>query len=265
MTSPFDDRPSIRVRAILVAERIDLKAIERTSVLASAPLMISAGERGAAVLFRYGVVVTFDVAPLEEAALLQLLAPFLTDPPKQPETEEIELRIRPGAPDAPDSGGLRLASADLPRLQLVADVLARSVVLAQYETRVAAIFDRIEPLAVDMQNGVIARRQGKELLRDIGGTLIVQHKMVGRVEIEEKPDLLWDHADLERLWSRLIDEYDLRDRHRALDRKLQLIARTAETMHSLFQNRLALRVEWYIVALIVFEIVLSVVQMIFKV
>lgn len=264
MPSPFDDRSSIRVRALLAAERIDLKALERTSMLARAPLMISVGERGAAALFRYGVVVTFDVAPLEETSLLQQLGPFLNEPTKQFETEEIELRINAGATDGPDSGVVQLVAADIPRLQLVADILARSVVLAQYETRVAAIFDRIEPLAADLQRGLIAKRQGKELLRDIGGTLIVQHKMVGRVEIEEKPDLLWDKPDLERLWSRMFEEYELRDRHRALDRKLQLIARTAETMHGLFQNRLALRVEWYIVALIVFEIVLSVLQMIFK-
>lgn len=264
MPSPFDDRPTLRVRAILVAERIDLKPLERTATLARAPLMIAVGDRGAAVLFRYGVAVTFDVTPLEETSLLQQLAPFLSEPPKQAETEDLDLRIAPASTEGPDGGVLLLASADLPRLQLVADVLARSVVLAQYETRVAAIFDRIEPLAVDMQRGVVARRQAKELLRDIGGTLIVQHKMVGRVEIDEKPDLLWDHAELERLWSRLLDEYDLRDRHRALDRKLQLIARTAETMHGLFQNRLALRVEWYIVLLIVFEIVLTVLQMIFK-
>ena len=264
MPAPFDDRSTVRVRAILVAERVDLKALERTSFLARAPLMISVGERGAAVLFRYGVLVTFDVTPLEETSLLQQLAPFLADPPTQPETEDLEIRIDPSVPEGPEAGVLRLAAADLPRLQLVADILARSVVLAQYETRVASIFDRIEPLAVDMQRGAIARRQGRDLLRDIGGTLIVQHKMVGRVEIDEKPDLLWDHAELERLWARLFDEYDLRDRHRALDRKLQLIAHTAETMHGLFQNRLALRVEWYIVALIVFEIVLSVLQMLIK-
>ena len=90
---------------------------------------------------------------------------------------------------------------------------------------------------------------------------MVQHKMVGRVEVTEKPDLLWDRPDLERLYTRLVDEYELPDRHRALDRKLELIARTAETVLDLLQTKRSLRVEWYIVILIVVEILLTLYEM----
>lgn len=81
--------------------------------------------------------------------------------------------------------------------------------------------------------------------------------MVGRVEVTEKPDVLWDHPELERLHLRLVEEYELRDRSRALDAKLDLIAQTVATLLDLETNRSNLRVEWYIVALIVFEIPLS--------
>jgi len=47
-----------------------------------------------------------------------------------------------------------------------------------------------------------------------------------------------------------------------LERKLALIARTAETALNLMQNRSMLRVEWYIVILIVFEVVLYVYQIV---
>ena len=39
----------------------------------------------------------------------------------------------------------------------------------------------------------------RNMLRLIGQTLLVHHRMSGRVAIEEKPDVLWDRADLERL------------------------------------------------------------------
>ncbi|MGH6662372.1 MAG: RMD1 family protein, partial [Rhodospirillales bacterium] len=101
-------------------------------------------------------------------------------------------------------------------------------------------------------------REGRALLRQIGDVLLMQHKMVGRVEVAEKPDLLWDHPELERLYARLQDEFELNDRARALDRKLDLISRTAATSLDLLQNRRTLRVEWYIVILIVIELVLLV-------
>jgi required for meiotic nuclear division protein 1 len=44
------------------------------------------------------------------------------------------------------------------------------------------------------------------------------------------------------------------------ERKLDLIARTAELLLILLQNRRTLRVEWHVVALIVFEILLTIFQ-----
>ena len=46
-------------------------------------------------------------------------------------------------------------------------------------------------------------------------------------------------------------------RQLALERKLEVIARTAETLIELIQARRTLRVEWYIVILIVVEILLT--------
>ena len=81
--------------------------------------------------------------------------------------------------------------------------------------------------------------------------------MVGRVETGEKPEIVWEHPELERLFMRLAEEYELRDRSRAIDRKLEIVSRTVETLLSLEQTRSSLRVEWYIVALIVAELIVA--------
>jgi uncharacterized Rmd1/YagE family protein len=85
--------------------------------------------------------------------------------------------------------------------------------------------------------------------------------MVGRVEVGEKPDVLWDLPGLARLFSRLEDEYELQERRLGVDRKLDLISRTVGTLVDLRQNTQALRLEWYIVVLIVIEIALTLYQM----
>jgi uncharacterized Rmd1/YagE family protein len=88
--------------------------------------------------------------------------------------------------------------------------------------------------------------------------------MVGRVAVGEKPELLWDQPALEGLYLRLEDEFELRERQEALERKLGVISRTAETLLELIQSRHALRVEWYIVALIVAEVLLTLYEMFFR-
>ncbi len=63
---------------------------------------------------------------------------------------------------------------------------------------------------------------------------------------------------------RLQNEYELKERHLDLERKLSLIAQTAETLLDILRNERSLRVEWYIVILIILEILLTLYQMIFR-
>jgi uncharacterized Rmd1/YagE family protein len=87
---------------------------------------------------------------------------------------------------------------------------------------------------------------------------------VGRVEVREKPEMLWENAELERFYPRLEREYELRERAAGLERKLDLISRTARTALDLLQQQRNLRVEWYIVVLIVVEIMLTLYGMLAK-
>jgi len=217
--------------------------------------MVSAGAHGVAVLFRYGVVVLFGLSAVEEATFLNNMKAFIIQPFDKVESEEVDL-VR-AVEDGVDGCHIQLGDFDLPRLQVVADVLAKSVVLGHYETALAQTFDRIEPLATKLQTGARFMHQSRELLRQIGDVLLIQSKMVGRVEVSEKPELLWEQPQYERLFMRLEGEFELRERHMALERKLELVSRTAETLLDLLQNKRTLRVEWYIVILIVVEIVLT--------
>lgn len=258
----FSGWQRVRVHALLVGDRIDLRALYRSDSLAVAPLAIPAGERGMAVLFRYGAVVMFNLQVVEEAAFLVSLKSVVGETHADPEREEADIVVDPAAGERVDAGGvIHLREVTPERLLVVADVLAKSVVLAYDEQRVARVFDRIEPVAAALQRRGSGRIAARQLLHHIGDVLITQHRMVGRVEVTEKPELLWDRPELERLYLRLQEEYELPERDRALTRKLDLIAQTATTALGLLQARRSLRVEWYIVILIVIEIILTLYQM----
>jgi len=258
----FQSRSSLKARALCLGERIDLRALEMGRRMAEDPLVVAVGDHGCAALFRYGAGVLFGLDPVEEAAFIGRIQPFVGEPYDQPQTEDLEVMLDQNREGTFENNALTLRQFSVECLQVVADVLAKSVVLAHYEAGVAAAFDLIEPLVVDLNKGQGTRRS-RDLLRYIGSTLLIQQRMVGRVEVAEKPDLLWDQPDLERLYIRLQNEYELKERHLALERKLSLIAQTAETLLELLQNNRSHRVEWYIVILIVFEILLTLYQMFF--
>jgi uncharacterized Rmd1/YagE family protein len=72
--------------------------------------------------------------------------------------------------------------------------------------------------------------------------------------------VLWDRPDLERLYARLGDEYELKERADALNRKLAVIAETAKALTDVIDTERSLRIEVAIVVLIVLEIVIAAYQ-----
>lgn len=263
--SLFHHKSTIDARAIFLGERLDLRALESGRSIAVAPLALAAGESGCAVFFRYGVVVLFGLEPIEEVSFLSQLAPMIHDAYDERESEQMKIFCDESEQDRVAlNGDLYLREFSIERIQVVADILSKSVVLAWYETHVAAAFDRIEPLAANLQRYGRGMNRKNEFMRHIGDTLLIQHKMVGRVEVVDKPDILWERPELERLYAYLESEYELQERHRALERKLDLISKTVETQLDILNNTHMLRVEWYVVALIVFEILLTLYELFFR-
>jgi uncharacterized Rmd1/YagE family protein len=80
---------------------------------------------------------------------------------------------------------------------------------------------------------------------------------VGRAQIGEKPDLLWDHPELDRLYGRLEAEFELGDRSRSIERKLEVIGDAANILLNLVMDKRSHRLEIAVVLLIAFEIVVS--------
>ncbi|MCC6489879.1 MAG: RMD1 family protein [Candidatus Hydrogenedentes bacterium] len=257
----FSQQTQIAVRAVNLAERIDLSGFTAEERLSTSPLVVRAGNEGCAALFRYGVAVMFGLLPVEEAAFIadikKLCKTSYSDPPE----ERVEVRFAPDEDERIEKGVIVLKSPTLERLQVVADCLSDSVVLEYYERMTEATFDRVEPLARSLEQGGRGSRGSRALLKHIGSVLLMEHRMVGRIEVGQKPDVLWERVELEPLYQRLATEYELRDRQQAVERRIQLVSRTVETVLDLLQQRRSLRVEWYIVILILVEIGLTLYEM----
>jgi uncharacterized Rmd1/YagE family protein len=270
------ERLGFQARAILVGTAIDIAALGSTDRTGNAPLVVEligsslgaaiAGQRptgnGVAVIFRYGAIVFFDVSPAAVNEYLRQLAPHIRQPypAADQETEVLDIRVESTGKETVEGSTLILTDVSREKLQLVADVLAKSVSLAHHEHAIESQFERIEPFATNLDHWGRGGRAAHELLQHLGGALLAEHRVVAGARIEDSPELLWDHPELERLWARLRDDFEIRERSAVLHGKLGLIAKTAETALELMQNRRALRVEWAIVGLIVFEIVLTLVQ-----
>lgn len=259
---------SVAARALLVGDRIDTAALERDESLktiSTQPLAFRAGENGLAVVFRYGVVVFIGLTQSEETDVLKNLKGRISGPFKVREREDESAQIETSAEredQIPAGGPIYVRDLALERLLLVAYALADSVVLARDEKEVASVFDIIEPFARKLAIGGRTPGGRRTILKLIGEALLVQHRVSGRVAVAEDPDVLWDRPDLSRLYSRLKDEYELKERVESLNRKLSVVSDTARALTDMSDTERSLRLEWLIVGLIAFEIVITIAQIV---
>src|SRR6267154_2665433 len=99
----------VAAHALHVGDRINTTGFEGEA-LSAVPLAIRIGKDGAAVLFRYGVVVLIGLSPEEETATVELAS----------ETED----------QIPAGGPILVRDMSPERLLVISDVMAKSVVLA---------------------------------------------------------------------------------------------------------------------------------------
>ena len=144
-----------------------------------------------------------------------------------------------------------------PRLLVIADALAKNVALSRDEREVTRVFEVTEPFAAQLAKSGRVPSNRREMLRTIGQALLVHHRISGRIEVEEKPDILWDHPQFERLHARLVDEYEIKERATGLSRKLRVIDETARALTDIIDTERSTRLEATIVILIVVEILVA--------
>ncbi len=252
----------VTVRAILVGDRIDTAGLERSDTLSTLPLAFRAGANGIAVVFRYGVVVMIGLTALEEDGVLSALKHRIFGAFAVREEESAQVEVNAEREDQiPPGGPIYIRAVTLERLLLVAYALADSVVLAHDERDVARVLEQTEPFARTLAEKGKTPGGRKVILKHIGNALLVQHRVSGRVAVAEDPDVLWDRPELNRLYSRLKDEYELSERVDGLNRKLKVVADTAQALTDLMNTERALWVELLILFLIAFSIGITFYQM----
>ena len=265
--TPVDPEAALQTlsaKALVLGERIDTAGLERRDAVSTAPLSYRAGA-GLIVVFRYGVVVLIGLDALAEAAALEIILPHVRGVQSEKEEEQIRLALGDDQDEGVGADGVvRIGALAPDKLLVVADALAKSAALAQDERQAGKVFDTVEPWARQLAETGRSPGGRRDMLRLIGSALLVQHRLAERVAVREKPDILWERPDLERLYARLEDEYELVERAETLTHKLDLIGETVTVLTDLIDTNRSLRLEVIVVGLILAESALTLVQMVHR-
>jgi uncharacterized Rmd1/YagE family protein len=252
--------PDISAHAMMLADRLVVDRSGKTGIISTAPFCYRK-DAGYVAVFRYGVAVLVGLTESEEKEVIAQLRPDAAHAIPL-EEERIGLLLNPQLDEGLAANGvLQLRELTPAHVLVLADILAKSVALAHYEREIASVFDTIEPAANTL--AVSGRIPGarKPLLQLIGSALLTQHRVSGRIAFAEKPDILWEHPELERFYARLEDEYEIVERGTLLGGKMGVIASAAQTFTDIIDTSRSARLEMLIVFLILAEIVIAAVTL----
>ncbi|WP_296708158.1 RMD1 family protein [Rhodoblastus sp.] len=264
----IDSQPTVpafraTTRALLLGDRIDVAGLERADAISTSPLAFHVGQNGKVALYRFGVAVMVGLTPLEEEDVLAGLKGRVVGARLRKEDEIATLLIGEAEDRVVTGGQIALRDLSNERFLVFSDALAKSVALGRDEREVNSVFDKVEPLANVLGKHGRPMRDRREMLRLIGQALGVQHRVSGRVAVDDKPDVLWDRPDLERLYARLEDEYELKERGQTLQRKLDVIVETVRVLTDIIDADRSSFMEAAIVLMILAELGLSLFQIVF--
>jgi uncharacterized Rmd1/YagE family protein len=243
-----------RARAVLLGDRLIPDRAAQARVVSTAPFAFRKGE-GFVVAFRYGAAVLIGLSPAEEEESLSLLSGHAVQTaPREEERIGLEFAQDEGLTAA---GTLQLKELTAAHALVLADILGKSVALAHYEKEIASVLDAIEPAASALATAGRIPSARKDLLKLVGSALLTQHRVSGRIAFAEKPDILWEHPELERFYARLEDEYEIVERGTLLNGKMTVIATAAQTFSDMMDTARSARLELLIVILILAELVIA--------
>ncbi|MFH1342164.1 MAG: RMD1 family protein [Pseudomonadota bacterium] len=244
-------------RALRLGRRLRLAGLEagdfhRSEVITSSPLVLRLGGGGFAAMVPFGTVVLIGVSKGEEEAFLQALGDRVESRLDAPVIVASEIRI--GTSEGIAGDIITVPSLSPPRLVAIVDALAKNVALAFEEEEVRKLIEVLEPFASDLASSGRLPWKRRQMLRTVGHSLLIHHRLLERVEVEERPELLPGDGDVGRLHERLAEAYHFKKRAKALSRRLDAIEVMMAALTELIDAQRGIRLETMIVLLIIFEI-----------
>lgn len=208
----------------------------------------------------YGSVVFFDVTGSAREAFLEKAKGCAVKLLPSPCVDDLRVAVRPSLPAWSHLQGdtLALRELDAGSLRVVSSVLAQSVALAHFETKVDLMLDVFATLNADLEaTGGAVKLPRERLFQLVAENNNVLTDVITKLGLLSRSDAAWAAAQYHEVFSQLKEDFELDDRFENLHFKLELIGKQLTFNLEILQNRKSDSLEWIIIALISVEILVS--------
>lgn len=212
-------------------------------------------------VYSYGVLVFYDVEDLMVSATIKNLRGLGIDIEKDKLWDEYT--IADHLKNSVEFSQVKLKTASVDNVEIVARMLSKSVALENFENSVDSIIGSFSALNKQLREKGKLKRGSKELLKIIGTNNSMIETIISKMALLEEPAAAWESEEAEWIYNRLRKVFELEERFKHLQYKLSFIQNNSEAMLDILNNRKSEILEWVVIILIAIEIVIFVYEVVF--
>ena len=208
------------------------------------------------VIFAYGAVVHWDITPERQTKLHQLLLTHAEKPLASPEEDNFTFTLDcPGTRIIEDH--IEIESSDPMLLFALSQGMAQSIKLASFETHAINTINNTSYIPKSLADNGKIKLNGSEIAKIRGQLFLTKNDIIFNYDLLDTPDFFWEYPEYEEFYSLTAKYLEISQRTEVLSKKLETIHELFEMLADEQKHRHSSRLEWIIIWLIAFEIVMT--------
>lgn len=210
-------------------------------------------------LFYFGGIVFLNCSDDIIARCIEGLKQHLEQLREQPQLrfrEDYRLEINPAAEPSITNDCAVMPVFKQELLEIICFVIAKSVALERIEEHVDAVFDEVGVMINRLGQGVL-ELPDKRLAKLASVVLGFKYTSIAHIMVLDKPESTWDNEEADRFYLTISNLFELRPRYQEIKHKAETLLDVTDVFSSLSHARRSARLEWIIIILIAFEIIMA--------
>lgn len=217
--------------------------------------------KGDVFFFHYGAIVLWGFSVEEEQNFLKAIRDFERNPLSKLEIDEFTFVHGQNLKIEEDQ--IVLPNKNILTKLAISHGIAQSVKLTQFEDLLEKTIEHTKQLPIDLSSkGKIGLSQ-REISRKMGEIFIERNFINLHSEMLDTPEFFWDHPELEQFYRRTMHYLDVAKRVDILNKRLAVVHELFEILSNELKHQHSSRLEWAIILLISFEVVIAVLRDLF--
>ena len=220
-------------------------------------------QKGDVFYFSYGVTVCWGLSAETCLYYLDKVKPFEHQHIEEMETDEFTYTKGDNTRIVEDE--IILATDDTLNRLAISHGIAQSVKLGTFENAIRKTFDNTKHLPEDLARHGRIPLSRNEIRRKMGELFIERNSINLHVDVLDTPEFFWEYSELEPLYALTANYLDIETRVEVLNQRLDVVHELFEMLGNELNHQHSSRLEWTIIWLIIFEVVLSLLRDVFRV